>query len=316
MILTATWIVVTFLRRDRNPLEAIIQMVGSLHTLGSLAVGAVGLLFLAILVKLRRRRNSTGLASGRSGEDKSPFIETPRMKEQEMMPPEPIKKYAKPKIMLIDLGTEACSALSDVGYFPVEATFGGPYLVAAGDGFCRVRGNGARVPGLMEMEVLVIDLDRPEPREPTEPAGPLSAPGWWAKQTHGIVDPRPTTMNGFKDYVDRILSHRGLAVVFGAPRQCHEYLWDQLEHGQLIAGYREPVTLSNRSLFPFVERRLDIELDFGEEINVAEGKTPLLGLLRRFKADLRYRCTFAPKYGVEPCWVPLARTSSVRPSQA
>jgi hypothetical protein len=176
-----------------------VQILKAPHMLPALPVGAVGLLVLFVLARLRFRENSRRPNSGRQDEKKSLLIDEPRMKEREIMQPEPNKKYTKPKIILIDLDPVACAALSDVGYLPVEASLGRPYSVTAGNGFCRVIANGARVPGLMEMEVLVIDLEPPEPREPREPAGPPSAPGWWAKQTEGVVDPRPTTMNTFKD---------------------------------------------------------------------------------------------------------------------
>ncbi|HMD76652.1 MAG TPA: hypothetical protein VKG86_04675, partial [Terracidiphilus sp.] len=159
----------------------------------------------------------------------------------------------------------------------------------------------------MEQEIVVAEVDIPEPLpQLSSPPDPVSAPGWWTKQTDGVVDPRPTTMNSISRYTQRMLAHGGLVIVFATPKVSHEYLWAHKERGGLISDSREQATLSNWSLLPFLDQRLEISLDFGEEISVADGKSPLLDLLRRFKAEMRFHCTIAPRYGKEPWWVPLA----------
>ena len=78
------------------------------------------------------------------------------------MQPDPKKKFAKPKIMLFDLAPEASTALRDIGCAISEGSFGKGYPIPAGHGYCQVLGSDY-FPGLMEMEVLVIDLGAPEP---------------------------------------------------------------------------------------------------------------------------------------------------------
>ncbi|HEY1221509.1 MAG: hypothetical protein ABSE42_03130 [Bryobacteraceae bacterium] len=283
-------------------------MYNSFTILGLLAACVIGLLATYAYLKLGRRKASANQNLGPSDQSESQSSEPSSPTVPEQTPSEPTKPYTKPKILLIDLNKDAGLALTEAGYDVEEGSFGRPYRVPAGDGFCQVVSD-AKLPGLTEQEIVVADLDVPEPlSQLSSPPGPLSAPGWWAKQTHGVVDPRPTAMSFARPYTDRILSHGGLAVVFAAPRESHAYIWAHKERGGLItdSDSRDGVILSNWSLLTFVDQRLDIGLDFGEEISVADGRSSILDILRKFRAQLRFRCTMAPKYGKESWWAPLA----------
>jgi len=280
----------------------------SFTILGLLAASVMGLLGAYVYARFVRRKASANQDLWPSDQSESQASETSSPTVPEQTPSEPTKPHAKPKILLVDLDKEAHSALTGAGYKAVEGSFGRPYSVTAGDGFCQVV-EDAKLPGLMEQEIVVADLDVPEPlSELSAQPGPQSAPGWWAKQTHGVVDPRPTAMSFSRPYTDRILSHGGLIIVFAAPREPHEYVWAHKERGGLVSdsGSQGGAILSNWSLVQILDQRLDFGLDFGEEVSVADGRAPILDILRKFRAQLRFRCTMVPKYGKEPWWKPLA----------
>src|SRR2546422_4354960 len=103
-----------------------------------------------------------------------------------------IRKYKRPKILLIDIDESAESAVARAGYNVSAGTFGTPYKVNRGSGYQPVIVE-ATLPNYTEQEIIVLDLDvgdrRGEP--PAEKSVPLEELDWWAKSKSGVIEPRP-----------------------------------------------------------------------------------------------------------------------------
>jgi len=66
-------------------------------------------------------------------------------------------KYPKPKILLLDLESEAESILKDAGYNVTSGSFGVPYKVPRDDNRSPVIPNGS-LPDFAEQEVVAVNL--------------------------------------------------------------------------------------------------------------------------------------------------------------
>lgn len=132
----------------------------------------------------------------------------------------PGPKYHKPLILLLDLEDETQAALEAAGYNVSTGSFGKPYRVDKSDDFEPVITNATFPANFAEHEVVVVDL---EPwntlnRPMGEKRTPLGEEDWWAKCSHGKIDPRPRTMMESQQYFDRIYSHGGCFIIFTSPR--------------------------------------------------------------------------------------------------
>ncbi|HMD76653.1 MAG TPA: hypothetical protein VKG86_04680 [Terracidiphilus sp.] len=99
-------------------------MLNSFTVAGFLAAGVIALLGIYFYLSLGRRETLTPPNSRPPDQGNSRISEPPAATEPEQIPSEPIRPYAKPKILLIDLDAEACPALTEVGYAAVEGSFG------------------------------------------------------------------------------------------------------------------------------------------------------------------------------------------------
>ena len=100
-------------------------------------------------------------------------------------------KYAKPKILLIDLEKDVETTLTKEGYNIVTGTFGKPYKVPKDSSYLPVIVN-ASLPNYTEQEVVIIDLMPNEiaPQAEGERSAPLGELDWWVKCSAGVIDPR------------------------------------------------------------------------------------------------------------------------------
>ncbi|MCP4589751.1 MAG: hypothetical protein GY842_03315 [bacterium] len=189
-------------------------------------------------------------------------------------------RYAKPKVMLIDLDDDCLTAVKEAGFNAVAGTFGAPILTNGPSGWQNVPPEPLPT-NHTEQEVVVVDLTAPASEAHHVP--PLAGDGIFVKSWTRSSDQRPINMLLCRVAFNRILACGGVFVVFAAPREKLEY-----RNGRVQAG-RESVdtrrlwadTWSFLSLFESMD--LGIRRDTGEEMklyNVADhALRPLSGLL-------------------------------------
>src|SRR5436190_16728867 len=98
----------------------------------------------------------------------------PASSKAEESEPIPQIKFAKPKILLIDLDEDVTKTLRAEGYNVASGTFGSPYRVAKGSHYEPVVIK-ASLPNYTEQELFVIDLQSPEtlPNAPADKLNPI-----------------------------------------------------------------------------------------------------------------------------------------------
>jgi len=212
-------------------------------------------------------------------------------------------KFDRPKITLIDLGPYAGQTLKVAGYNITDGTFGGPY-VKQGPRYSRIATTASLPSWLAESEVIVANLDRPEPQEPPQPFGNDYDLHWWAQPSCSLLDPRPVAMLESRGSIDRILRHGGIVVLFCAPKTTGEYVWGR-NTGLGLSRERAPEALDDWSLLT-VLRHVETTIDSGEEVSVTGSVPPLGDLLRKFSSALYFRCTVRPDVELQPFWSTLA----------
>ena len=124
---------------------------------GFATVGVAGLLGIWAYLGLRHRTRlgSSGsrLVTTVEG-DSSQTTQLLDSGSSEPITKESVRRYAHPKIGLIDLHPEVTKALAEAGYAVDEGSFGRPYkVISQGTGLFQVVQNG-KLPGLPEKEVL------------------------------------------------------------------------------------------------------------------------------------------------------------------
>src|SRR5438445_11634141 len=137
-------------------------------------------------------------------------------------------KFAKPKILLIDLTDDVEQALRTEGYNVAPGTFGSPYRVTKGSHYEPVVVK-ASLPNYTEQELFVIDLKAGEvlPNAPSDKIAPMEALDWWAKCSRGEIDPRPRAMRMVHERLDLIFNNGGAFVMFAEPGEQQDLVFGQ-----------------------------------------------------------------------------------------
>ena len=227
------------------------------------------------------------------------------MEDDEMPSGEFTPKYEKPKILLIDLPEEVIERVRSAGFNASAGTFGSPYKVTKSDGYRPVITN-ADLPNYSEQEIVFIDLTPPETLD--NPVGEKltsdGEPDWWAKCSSGEIDPRPRIMFMIQDSFDRILKHGGFFVIFAQPSHIQDLVIAKKGAGLSII---KNIYINNWSFLSILSS-LNIEDDFGEEVNIIEydSDIQILRFLRKFISDFRYVSTLHPR-SKNTTWIPLLR---------
>jgi len=216
-------------------------------------------------------------------------------------------KYQKPKTLLIDIPHECLDYVQQsTGYNALAGTFGSPYKVDIGDNSQPVIAK-ASIPNYAEQEIIIIDLtpltttDGPQ-GEKMVSKGELD---WWAKCSHGEIDPRPRVMFNVQNAFDRILYHGGFFVIFAQPRLFQNiYLGKVSSYGSL--EIEKKISVDNWSFLSILSHEyLKIRADFGHEINVPEDDYQIFHFFRKIINDAKYEATFEPSYRLTKNWLPL-----------
>jgi hypothetical protein len=203
-------------------------------------------------------------------------------------------KLSHPRILLMDDNSRAGHHLANLGYPVLHGRFGVPYLVEKGDGRTPVIPNDTLPPNYADADIVTIDLAAREILRKVEGEKVVSSgePDWWAKKSHGIVDPRPRSMQRRKEHLDRIYQHGGCFIVFASA----DYIND-IQLG----------TASLRSFLTVVELGVQFEYtDGGHEINAAPAVPDWFAPAKPYLNEGEYDCTLEPSPSLGMRWLPLA----------
>lgn len=211
-------------------------------------------------------------------------------------------KYQKPKILLIDLPGACVDRVLAVGFNVLAGTFGSPYKIEISDGYEPVVAK-ASLPNVTEQEIVIIDLTSPKTLDSpgSEKSKPDSENDWWAKCNRESIDPRPKIMYYFRGDFDRIFKHGGFFVIFAQPR-----LFQELVYG--CAGYRgldikHRISKDNWSFLSTLSSfHLQIDSDYGEEIEPPKGVDQISSFLRKYVQKAFFYARFNPVPRLEKQW--------------
>ncbi len=229
-------------------------------------------------------------------------------KTHEEIVTEPVLKYPKPKILLIDIQEEAENLLKAAGYNVTIGSFGSSYKVDKRDSFLPIITNEYLPWNLSEQEIVVIDLLHNTLVE--EVSGEKhTSPGendWWASCSKGGIDPRPRSMFSERKSFDRILQHRGVFIIFADIRRQQKQFWGHLEYGQFVKN--SEFDFDNWCFLSiFDSENLFADEDYGQEISVAIEFPPISSFLAEYTENAAFACTLRPGYQTEKFWLPLAK---------
>jgi hypothetical protein len=201
-------------------------------------------------------------------------------------------RYAKPKILLVDLPEGVARRLSSLGFNVQEGTFSRPYRVPATDKDAPVIFS-KRLPNYYEQEIVIIDLSTCEPQpQQQEPIYGLKDT-WYAECGSGSIDPRPIAMSFEAENGDRILNSGGLFVVFAEPRV--------ERHFRL--GKERQRKFDNWMFLSFLNPELlKVEAHRGMESNLKNSPNFLQTFFRKHQEGLTFTATLAPLAALTEEW--------------
>ena len=190
--------------------------------------------------------------------------------------PHCLLKYARPKILMVDMDDPSFRMLLKEGYNVSNGSFGRPYIVPKGSNYRPVIVK-ASLPNYTEQEIIIVDLAAgyPSPEPNGEKHKPMEELDWWAKCSDGVIDPRPRAMAMVQNEFNRIFENGGTFVVFADIRDKQEivHAWSG---GRLHIECEIPY--DNWSFLPMLSQ-LHVTADHGEEISPIKDKkaSPLVG---------------------------------------
>jgi hypothetical protein len=224
----------------------------------------------------------------------------PASAKAEESEPIPQVKFAKPKILLIDLDEDVANTLQAEGYNVASGTFGSPYRVAKGSHYEPVVIK-ASLPNYTEQELFVIDLQPPEtlPNAPADKLNPMEELDWWAKCSHGEIDPRPRAMRMVHERLDLILNNGGSFIIFAEPPDSHDFVWAQRSGYFHIESH---LPWDNWS-FLSATSSVSVEPDHGTEMTVSHPDWPIGRLLQEHIANASFTCHLEPNYDIKDRWI-------------
>lgn len=213
-------------------------------------------------------------------------------------------KFPRPKILLIDAGSDAADALRRRGYNVAVGSFGSRYRVEKSGGFRIASPRDRSLPEHTEQEVIVVDLTGASAKNYPEEPFPEGVKEVWASCETGYVDPRPFVMGQVQDHFNRILEHGGVFVVVARPREEVPYSFAELRHGQLYD--RSEFGYDNWSFLALLSPDfLDIQPDVGTEIRSVD-RPPRLREIGSNVLRGRFSCTVRPTKMLKDSWITLA----------
>jgi hypothetical protein len=212
--------------------------------------------------------------------------------------------HQKPKIILLDLPVSTVGELQQQGLNAVAGTLGTPYKVQRGSGYVRLECSG-RYPNYTEQEIVVVDLEVPEPVNDPPQSDPLpeTEPQWWAHAGSGIVDPRPKAMEWLQEHSKRIYESGGAFIAFATPRQLVKFHFGRVR-------YRELELKDCRDFDPWgllpETWAVNTSFDVGTEVTPISVRSELRRLLTDWLGRIEFSCTMSVPRREEDSWEVIA----------
>ena len=215
-----------------------------------------------------------------------------------------VPRYAKPKILAIDLSPTDETVIRDAGFNVRAGSFGTPVQGSRSDRYLPVPVNGS-LPNLTEQELIVADLERPVADAELAPGEDPVDEGMWQRMDSGVLDPRPYLMHVARNQFERIFAHGGAYILFASPRERPPY--EYAAAGSL--GYGHDPYADNWGLLSALSV-VDVVRDHGSEITAAQGLMPELAA---FLEAGSFTCTVEPDESAEARWTTLASNKYGKP---
>lgn len=216
-------------------------------------------------------------------------------------------KYPRPNILLVDLDVATEATLQAEGYNVSSGSFGTPYKVPKKDTLIPVINNGNLMKSsVSEQEIVIVNLLSGEALDEIQGEKHTSEgeDDWWAKCSHGVVDPRPRLMAYLQKDFGRIVEHGGVFVMFADYRHEQDLFWGHYEPGYGFVNNFE-LPFDNWSFLEHLRADcLDVAPDQGKKISVIEADFPLRTVLSKYVGDAHFLCTLQGTTG--EWWYPIA----------
>lgn len=208
--------------------------------------------------------------------------------------------HPKPKIILLDLPESTVGELQQQGLNVVIGTLGKPYKVQKGSGYVRLQSSG-RYPNYTEQEIVVVDLEAPEPANdpPQSDPPPESEPQLWAHAASGIVDPRPEAMVGLQEHSKRIYESGGAFIAFATPRQPLKFHYGRVRWREL--ELQDSCEFDAWGLLP-ATWGISTSFDVGKEVTPISARSELRRLLTEWLDRIEFNCTMSVHSRCEDKW--------------
>ena len=222
--------------------------------------------------------------------------------------PRPQVKFARPKILLVDMPDDVAGVLSKEGYNLGVGSFGRPYKVKTGSDYQPVIVRPS-LPNYTEQEIVIVDL---VPKSPVDgPSGEKDSPmeelDWWAKCSDGVIDPRPRTMAMVQKQLDRVLENGGMFIIFADTRDRKQIVYARLNRDYHQLSIEQELPYDNWS-FLSVLASVNVTPDHGVEINPVSVDFSLVRLLSSHLDQASFCCTLDPGWGIKERWGTLAKS--------
>ncbi|QDT05236.1 hypothetical protein K227x_36350 [Rubripirellula lacrimiformis] len=217
----------------------------------------------------------------------------------------PSPKFAKPRMMLIDIDERTDQCLRAEGFNVTTATLGAPRRVERSDNLYPVDHSWADLSGHEEQEILMINTALPDSIESGFIKVADGVEMLWQTAEQGEIDARPLVSYGISETFDTIMEHGGLAVVFLGSRYERTYL-----QGSMFSN----INFRDTNKFEFSSWSFSSHLERfgnqranGSEIHFLNEGNALSRLLRKGAEGSRYQTRISPNYDQRDHFLPLAK---------
>jgi len=214
-----------------------------------------------------------------------------------------------PRVLLIDDQSRVESALTELGCKVLHGEFGLPYQVTVTDFYGPVIPHDRLPPHYSDSDIAIINLhplsalNGPQGEKLTS----NGEPDWWARQSRGLIDPRPRTMRRHQANFSRIYQHGGGFVVFADSEFIQDYKLGTYQNNRFVA--QEDIDANNRSFLPILESGIGLpHTDGGTDIRPAPSIPKELQAIIPHLIEGTYNFTIVISPALAERWIPLATT--------
>lgn len=210
----------------------------------------------------------------------------------------PLKEFSTltfhkhPKILLVDIKDESEEKLKSSGFNVEIGTFGTPYPVEQTGEYLPAVAN-YNLPNYEEKEIIVIDLKSPAKIENTlVNAITENDFGFWGRCNLGFIDPRPIASYEVCQIFEKILSKKGIFIVFADMPPSNEIIFAQKGYSGLSSiteGFNLMGFLSSLNSKNFKFTKIQ-----GTEIILENPHTAIGKLFNKYLNGTTFTCSLQP----------------------